>query len=122
MKQNADSQGDPHNMTLLPFQRAWSVTVALLSLTACVWLGVVIPRVKTGILAIGAEGSHAIVLWFHWSWGIPMGVVIATGLIAKDFWFRPVVAGRINLIVLWAAIVTWGACVSLVCLRFVPYG
>jgi hypothetical protein len=109
-------------MQLLPFQRAWSVTVALLSLAGSAWLGLVIPQVKTGVLALGTPASKSIVLWFHWSWCIPIGVLLATGLIAKDFWCRPVVAGRINLAVLWAGILTWGVCVSVVCLRFVAYG
>jgi hypothetical protein len=107
-------------MKLLPLQREWSVTVALLSLAELVWLGLVIPHVKTGLAVIGAP-ENSIVLSLHWSWCIPIGVLLAAGLIAKDFWCRPVVAGRINLAVFWVGILIWGVCVTHVCLRYVIY-
>jgi hypothetical protein len=103
-----------------PLQRTWSLTVALVCLGELVWLGLVIPHVKTGLAVIGAPES-SIVLSLHWSWCIPIGVLLAAGLIAKDFWCRPVVADTINLATFWVGILTWGVCATHICLRYVIY-
>ena len=52
--------------------------------------------------------------FLHWSWCIPTGVLVAAGLIVKDRWYRPVVAGRINLVVFSEGLLIWGACMSVV--------
>jgi hypothetical protein len=85
------------------------------------WLVLIIPRVKESQIALGTSEANSVVLSLPWSWCIPIGVLLATGLMAKDYWYRPAVAGMINLLVFWTILLLWGACASVICLRFVVY-
>ncbi len=99
-------------------QRPWSITVALLSLAEWISLGWGIPLVKEIHAGFRVDASdfawfypYWIVMSFHWVWCIPVGVLLAAGVLLKDGCCPPPVARRINLVVFWAGIMIWAACV-----------
>lgn len=99
-------------MNLPPHQRAWSVTVAMVTSAELASLALLMPRVTAASAGFGANPNW-LVPSFSWSWCIPVAVLLSAWLIAKDIWYRPVVAGRINLVVFWTGLLLWGACMSI---------
>jgi len=94
-------------MKRLTLLRPWSVTAAVVSMAVCTYNGVWSSFVKEFWMGSGRE-PHWVVLLFDQSWCIPVGVLLAGTLIAKDLWCPARVATRVNLVVLLAGILTWG--------------
>ncbi len=89
--------------------QAWSVAVALLSLAEWIYLGFATPIVRAIHAAFRANPGdfgwpYPYVMSFHWVWCIPVGILLAAGIILKDRWCSRRVAGIINLTVLLAGV------------------
>ena len=50
------------------------------------------------------DWPYPYVMSFHWGWCIPVGILLATGIIAKDQWCLRRVAGTLNLSVFLAGV------------------
>ena len=69
--------------------QALSITVALLSLAEWTYLGFVTPVVKAIHADFRADPAdfdwpYPYVMSFHWAWCIPIGILLATVITAKD--------------------------------------
>ena len=89
--------------------KALSVTVALLSLAEWTYLGFTTPVVKTIHANFEVDPEefdwpYPYVMSFHWAWCIPVGIVLAIAIIAKDRWCSRRAAVIANLAVFLAGI------------------
>ena len=106
-------------MKSFTLQRAFSAAVALFSLAEWIYLGCETPVLKAIYADFGADPRefdwpHAWVISLHWAWCIPVGILVATGLILKDRWYSLRIARIINIIVFLAGLALaflwiWGA-------------
>lgn len=104
--------------------RLWSITVGLLLLAEWISLGWLFAFVKKAYEGFGIGESfrpqpfnYRIVMSFDWWWCVPVGLLLGAGVILKDSWCRPLIARRINMVVLWVGLVTL---VASICLAFSP--
>ena len=79
-----------------------SLTVALLSLAEWGYLGYVTPVIRTIHTNFRADPAdfdwpYPYIMSLHWAWSIPVGIVLAIVVIAKDRWCSRRVAAIANL-------------------------
>jgi len=109
--------------------RVFSITVATVIFAEWSCLGYYFPPVAAFREGLVTDfSSHwspfllSIVMSFHLSWCIPVGVLLAAAVIVKDWWCSPLVAGRINLAVFCTGLLIWIICIFVVFapVRFSP--
>src|SRR5262245_24321299 len=97
-------------MKSITLQQVLSATVALASLAEWTYLGFATPAMKGMHKFFQADPRefdfpYPYVMSLHWAWCVPVGILVATGIIVKDRWFSRNVAGVINLAVFLAGMV-----------------
>jgi hypothetical protein len=96
-------------MKRITIHQALSVIIALLSLTEWICLGLATPIVRVIDADFRAnlgdfDWPYPYIMSLDWVWCIPVGILLATGLIIKDQFCSRRVAGILNLTVFLAGI------------------
>ena len=102
-------------MKRISILQALSVTVALLSLAEWAWLGYATPVIRTihknfQVDPADFDWPYPYIMSFHWAWCIPVGILLATVITAKDRWCSRRLAAVVSLTVFLAGIalaVSW---------------